>query len=170
MRRYAFIPSSPDPLEERITPSHAGLAGAVATAPAITPSQNLNLYGLALGQATIRGTVHLLQATDATISPLGKVTVTGYLVFPNKVGANRSVQGFVILSNPRGEITVSLQGTVTVSRASFAFASGNLTYTIDSGSRTDHGATGTGTVLYGPGPVLFPGRFLLDFGNYPPPP
>jgi hypothetical protein len=170
MRRYAFIPSSPDPLEERITPSHAGLAGAVPTAAAITPSQNLNLYGLALGQATIRGTVHLLQATDATISPLGKVTVTGYLVIPNKVGANRPVQGFVTLSNPRGEVTVTLRGTVTVSRASFSFASGNLTYKIVSGSRADHNATGTGTVLYGPGPVLLPGRFLLDFGNYPPPP
>jgi len=114
--------------------------------------------------------VHLLQATDATISPLGKVTVIGLLVFPNKVGSNRPVQGFVIISNPRGEVLLRLKGTVTVYRASFSFASGNLTYKIVSGSRADHGATGTGTVLYGPGPVLFPGRFLLDFGNYPPPP
>ncbi len=170
MRRYAFIPSSPDPLEARITPGHASLAGAVAVAPATTPSHDLNLYGLALGQATTRGTVHLLQATDAAISPLGKVTVTGYLVIPSEVGANRQVRGFVTISNPRGELAVSLHGTVTVSRASFSFASGNLTYKIVWGSRADHGATGTGTVLYGPGPVFLPGRFLLDFGSYPPPP
>jgi hypothetical protein len=170
MRRHAFIPSSPDPLEARITPGHAGLAGAGATAPAMTPSHNLNLYGLALGQATTRGTVHLLLATDAMISPLRKVTVTGYLVIPNTVGANRLAQGFLTISNPRGEIRVSLNGTVTVSRGSFTYASGNLTYEIAWGSRADHGATGTGTVLYSPGPVLSPGRFLLDFGNYPPPP
>jgi len=171
MKRHAFVPSSPDPLEARITPSHAGLAGAGAPVHAMTPSQNLNLYGLALGQATTRGTVHLLLATDAMISPLRKVvTVTGYLVIPNTVGANRLVQGFVTISNPRGEVRVSLNGKVTVFRGSFTYASGDLTYKIVWGSRADHGATGTGTVLYGPGPVFSPGRFMLDFGNYPPPP
>ncbi len=170
MRRYAFVPSSPDPLEERITPGHSALAGAVPVAPAMTQSQDVNLYGLALGQAGTSRTIHLLQTTDATISPLGKSTLIGYLVFQNKGGANRPVQGLLIITNTKGRITVSLKGTVTVYSSPFAFASGNLTYKIISGFRANHGATGTGTVLYGQGPIFMPGRFLLDFGNYPPPP
>jgi hypothetical protein len=59
---------------------------------------------------------------------------------------------------------------VTVYNGSFSFAFGNLSYKIVSGTKADHGATGTGPVLYGPGPDFQPGRFLLDFGNYPPPP
>jgi len=170
MRRHAFIPSSPDPLEVRITPSHSGLAGAAPTAPAIIQSQDTKLYGIALGHETTRGVVHLLQATDATISPLGKVSLTGFLVIPNKHRANRPAQGIVIISSATGRIIVNLKGTVTVVNGSFPFASGNLTYTIVAGTKAARGATGTGPVSFGPGPVLLPGRFLLDFGNYPPPP
>jgi hypothetical protein len=170
MRRYAFIPSSPDPLEGRFTPSHLGLAVAAPTSPAITQSQDLKLYGFALGHETTRGIVHLWRASDATISPLGKVSLTGFLVIPNKHGANRPVQGTVTILSAHGTITASLKGTVTVFNGSFSFASGNLTYTIVSSTKADRGVTGAGPVLYGPGPVLLPGRFLLDFGNFPPPP
>jgi len=170
MRRPAFIPSSPAPLEERITPSHWGLASAGATPPALTRSHSLNLYGLLLGSDTTVGTVHRLRATTGTISPLGNVSLTGFLVIPNTGAANRPVHGEVTISNAQGTVTVSLRGTVTVYKASFSFASGNLSYRIVSGTKADYGATGTGPVLYGPGPVFQPGRFLLDFGNYPLPP
>jgi len=170
MRRYAFIPFSPDPLEERITPSHAGLAGVAPASPAITQSQDPHLYGFALGQETTRGTVHLLRSTDAAISPLGKVSLIGYLVIPVRGGATRPAQGIVFISSAKGEITVTLEGTVTFSNGSFPSVSGNLTYKIVSATKAYLGATGTGPVLFGPGPVALPGRFLLDFGNYPPPP
>jgi len=170
MRRSAFIPSSPAPLEERITPSNWGPASAAATPPALAQSHSLNLYGFVLGSDTTVGTVHRLQATGGTISPLGTVSLTGFLVIPNTGAANEPVHGKVTISNAQGTVTVFLKGTVTVHKASFTFASGNLTYKILSGTKIDHGATGSGPVLYGPGPVFQPGRFLLDFGNYPPPP
>jgi hypothetical protein len=170
MKRRAFIPSSPTPLEERITPSHSGLAGGVATPHALTQSQKLVLSGFVLGRDTAIGSVHLLQASGGTISPLGTVSLNGYLVIPTTGPANRPASGLVTLSNAKGTVTVALKGTVTVTKASFTFASGTLTYTIVSGTKADRGATGTGPVLYGPGPVFLPGRFLLDFGNYPPPP
>jgi hypothetical protein len=44
------------------------------------------------------------------------------------------------------------------------------TYDILSGTKGDHGATGTGPVSYGPGPVFQPGRFLFDFDHYSLPP
>jgi hypothetical protein len=170
MKRYAFIPSSPFPLEERITPSHLSLANAAAAPHAETQTQSLNLYGFALGTQT-PGTVHRLRATDARISPLGTVSLTGSLVIPNKGGANRPVHGKVTLSTAQGTVTVSLTGTVTVYTGSFSFASGNLSYKIVSGTNAYHGANGTGPVLYGPGPFGFlRDRFILDFGNYPPPP
>jgi hypothetical protein len=96
--------------------------------------------------------------------------LTGFLVIPNTGAANRPVHGMVTISNAQGTVTVSLRGTVTVFKGPFSFASGLLSYTIVSGTKVDHGATGTGPVSYGPGPVFQPGRFLLDFGNYPPPP
>ena len=170
MRRSAFIPSSPAPLEERITPSHWGLASAGAAPPALTQSHNLNLYGFVLGSDTTVGTVHRLRATGGTISPLGTVSLNGSLVIPKGHTANRPVHGTVTLSNAQGTVTVSLKGTVTVYKSSFSFASGTLTYEIVSGTKADSGATGTGPVLYGPGPVFGPRKFLLDFGNYPPPP
>jgi len=170
MKRYAFIPASPSPLEERITPSPAGLASAAAIAPALTQSHSLKLYGFVLGSDTTVGTVHRLQANGGTIAPLGRISLTGFLVIPTKGAATRAVHGIVTISNARGTVTVSLTGTVTVYKGSFPFASGTLSYKIVAGTKADRGATGTGPVLYGPGPVLLPGRFLLDFGNYPPPP
>jgi hypothetical protein len=75
-----------------------------------------------------------------------------------------------MISNAQGTLEVCLSGTVTVYKGPFTWASGSLTYKIDSGTKADQGATGTGPVSYGPGPVFIPGRFLLDFGNFPPPP
>jgi hypothetical protein len=170
MRPATFIPSPPTPLEERITPSHSGLTGAHPSPSAFTQSHNLNLYGLALGHDTTVGTQHRLQATDATISPLGHVSLTGLLVIPDKGGVNRPVHGTVTISNAQGSVTVDLSGSVTVSQGPFVFASGKLTYKIVSGTKADRGAVGSGPVLYGVGPVFQPGRFLLDFGNFPPPP
>ena len=168
MKRYAFIPSPPVPLEERITPSPSGLASVGANPPALTQSHSLNLYGFVLGRDSTVGIVHWLHATGGTISPLGTVSLTGFLVIPNTGAAKRPVHGMVTISNPQGTVRVSLRGTVTVYKGSFSFASGNLSYKIVSGTKGDHTATGTGPVLYGPGPVFQPGRFLLDFGNYPP--
>jgi len=170
MKRYAFIPASPAPLEQRITPSHTGLASVAAIAPAVTNSHSLKLYGLALGSDTTAGTVHRLHATGGTLSPLGKDSLTGFLVIPNGRAATRAVHGTVTISGAQGTVRVSLTGTVTVYKGPFPFASGTLRYKIVSGTKADRGATGTGPVLYGPGPVFRPGRFLLDFGNYPPPP
>jgi len=170
MRRNSFIPSAPAPLEERITPSHSGLARAAAAAPALTQSQSLNLYGLLLGRDTTIGIAHWLQATGGTISPLGTVSATGVLEIPSTGNANRPVHGKVTISNAQGSVTVALRGTVTVYKGSFSFASGNLSYKIVSGTKAYDGATGAGPVVYGPGPVFEPGRFMLDFGGYPPPP
>ena len=170
MKRHAFIPASPAPLEERITPSPSGLASAVATPRALLQSHSLGLYGIALGSDTTVGAHHMLQASDATISPLGTVSLSGFLVIPNKGAAKRAVHGTVMISNAQGTVKVSLSGTVTVYNGAFTFASGTLSYKIDSGTKADHGATGTGPVSYGPGPVFQPGRFLIDFGNYPLPP
>jgi hypothetical protein len=172
MKRFAFIPSSPAHLEERITPSHSGLTSAAATPAALTPpySLNPNLYGFVLGSDTTVGPVHRLQATGGTISPLGMVSLTGFLVIPIKGAAKRAAHGIVTIANDQGTVKVSLRGMVTVYEGSFSFASGDLSYRILSGTKADHGATGTGPVLYGPGPVVLPGRFLLDFGNAPPPP
>jgi hypothetical protein len=170
MKRYAFIPASPVPLEQRITPSPMGLASTAATAPALTQAHSLNLYGFVLGSDTTVGTVHRLQATGGTLSPLGTVSLAGFLVIPNARAATRAVHGIVTISNAQGTVKVSLKGTVTVEKGPFPFASGTLSYKIDSATKADRGARGTGPVLYGPGPVFLPGRFLLDFGNYPPPP
>jgi hypothetical protein len=172
MKRFAFIPSSPAPLEERITLSHSGLTSAAASPAALAPpnSLNLNLYGFVLGSDTTVGPVHRLQATGGTISPLGSVSLTGFLVIPIKGAAKRAAHGIVTVANDQGTVKVSLRGMVTVHEGSFSFASGDLSYRILSGTEAYHGATGSGPVLYGPGPVLQPGRFLLDFGNAPPPP
>ena len=170
MRRRAFVPSVPNTLEERITPSHSGLRGVVSTLPAIRQSLDPYLYGFALGQETTRGTVHLLRSSDAAISPLGKVSLIGYLVIPLRGGATRAAQGIVFIATAKGEMTVALEGTVTLSSGSVPSISGNLTYKIVAAIKAYRGATGTGPVLFGTGPVVLPGRFLLDFGNYIPPP
>jgi hypothetical protein len=169
MNRHAFRPSCPAPLEQRATPSALSLARPIVPA-ASARSHGLNLYGLALGKDTAVGAVHSLQASGATLSPLGTVSLSGFLVIPRIGGATRLAHGMVTLANSQGMVTVSLRGTVTLIKGSFTFATGELSYKIVAGSRADQGATGAGTVSYGPGPVLQPGRFLLDFGNYPPPP
>ena len=170
MKRCAFVPSPPIPLESRITPSQTGMASAVANAPALTQSQTLKLYGFVLGSDTTVGKVHWLKETGGTISPLGTVSLTGFLVIPTTGGMHRQAHGTVTLSNAQGTVTVSLTGTVTIVKGAFTFASGTLSYKIVGGTKAYHGATGTGPALFGPGPVFEPGRFLLDFGNYPPPP
>jgi hypothetical protein len=172
MKRRAFIPSSFVLLEQRIALSQAEFASAPALpAPALMESQSLNLYGLALGHDKTVGAVHRLKSTvSTTVSPLGTISLTGTLVIPHKRGANRVVHGTVSISNAQGSVVVSLAGTVRVYKGLVPFASGNLSYKIVSGTGAYQGATGSGPVLYGPGPVLGRGRFLLDFGNYPPPP
>ncbi len=150
--------------------STTGLPSAVPTVHALIQFDVLTLDGFILGSDRALGTVHLLKSTTGTLAPLGTVSLTGYLIIPLKAGANRSVHGIVKMSNSQGSITVCLRGTVTVYKSPFPFASGNLTYRIVSGARAYHSATGTGPVLYGPGPVFLPGRFLLDFGNAIPPP
>ena len=170
MRRYAFVPSLPAPLEERIMPSHSGLASTAALPPALTQSESLNLYGLIVGREKAVGTLHHLKAAFGMVSPLGTVSTTGFLVIPGTGAAKRPAHGKVTISNPQGTIRVSLKGTVTVVKGFTSYATGNLTYEIVSGAKADRGASGTGQVLYGPGPVFGPGNFLLDFGHYPPPP
>jgi hypothetical protein len=171
MKRHAFIPSSPASLEERLTPSAAGLASAVANPVAmVQKSHSLDLNGFVLGRDTTIGPVHWLHQAGANISPLGTVKLSGSLVIPYSHSANRSAHGIVSISNAKGSVTVSLKGTVIVNKGPFTFASGTLTYKILGGTKADHGATGTGKVLFGPGPVLQPGRFLLNFGNSIPPP
>jgi hypothetical protein len=169
-QRRAFIPSALAPLENRIALSHSGLALSLRGQPALIQSQSVNLYGFVLGSDKVVKTVHHLSASGGTISPLGRVSLNGYLVIPNEVGVNRPVHGSVTISNAHGSVTVSLAGRVTVYESSFRWASGNLTYKIVGGSKAYRAAKGTGHVLYGPGPVFIPGRFLLDFGNFPPPP
>jgi len=170
MIRRAFVPSSPAPLEERIALGHAGFASAPATPPALTRSHGLNLYGFVLGREKTVVSVHRSQSAGGTISPLGTISLAGVLVIKNTGTANRPVHGTVKISNAHGSVVVSLTGTVTIYNGPFPFASGNLKYQIVSGTKAYQGATGTGAVLYGPGPVFRPGRFLLDFGNFPPPP
>jgi hypothetical protein len=114
--------------------------------------------------------LHRLQAKGETIAPLGTVSFTGFLVIPTRGAATRAAHGIVTIANDQGTVSVSLRGMVTVSSGPFSFASGRLSYQILSGTKADQGASGSGPVLYGPGPVLQPGRFLLDFGNAPPPP
>ncbi len=73
MRRRTFIPCSPNPLEERITPSHGGLSSA-ATSTHVSPAasaQTLNLYGFILGSDKVDGTVHQLNSSSASLSPSG---------------------------------------------------------------------------------------------------
>jgi hypothetical protein len=150
--------------------SQATLASALVHQPVLVQSQKLKLYGVVLGRDKTVGTLHDLSSTGGTIAPLGAVSLRGFLVIPKKVGANQPVEGSVTISNSHGSVIVSLKGTVTVYKGSFQWASGNLTYKIVSGTDAYKGAKGSGPVLYGPGPVFAPHRFLLDFGNYPPPP
>jgi len=172
MNRRAFIPSPLAALEDRIALSQFGFADAPAPAPppALVASQTMNLYGFALGHDKTVGTVHHFSSTDNSISPLGTISLTGSLVIPRKPRVNRLVHGAVTISNAQGSLVVSLTGKVTVYKGHIPFATGNLTYKIVSGTGADQGATGTGSVLYGPGPALSRSRFLLDFGNFPPPP
>ena len=93
--------------------------------------------------------------------PPGKVSLTGFLVIPNTGAANRPVHGKVTISNAQGSITVCLRGTLTVYKGSLSIASGNLTNQIVSGSKADHGATGTGPVSCGPGSVFNPAGSCL---------
>ena len=108
-------------------------------------------------------------ANGGMISPLGTVSLNGFLVIPNNSAAKRPVHGKVTISDAQATVTVSLRGSVTVSKGSFSYATGNLTYQIISGTNADL-RDRKGTVLYGPGPVVGPRNFLLDFGHYPPPP
>jgi hypothetical protein len=171
MKRSAFVPSRVEVLESRIALSHIEVAHAIAIPrAAVAQVQSLELSGFAIGSDTTVGRIHLLRATGASISPLGVVSLAGFLVIPHAHGANRSVHGMVTLSNSQGTVAVSLRGTVTVYQGPFTFASGDLIYKIIRGTGAFRGASGSGPVLYGPGPAVVPGRFLLDFGNAPPPP
>jgi hypothetical protein len=170
MKRRDFIPSSPTPLEQRVTLSRSGIASAAPMAAVLNQSHSMNLYGFVLGTDTAIGSVHRLHAARGTVAPLGEGSLGGFLVIPTRGAANRPVDGLVKFSNAHGTVTLTLSGTVTVHRGSFAFGSGTFTYTIIAGTKAYKGAKATGPVLYGPGPIFAPGRFLLDFGNYPPPP
>jgi hypothetical protein len=170
VKKRRFIPSPPAPLEHRIALSDAGLASARVSVIAHQPTQGLSLYGFSLGSESTVRTRHSFEASGSSISPLGRVSLTGYLVVPKGHSANRRVHGKVTLSNADGSITVALSGTATVYHGRFTYATGNLKYNIVSGTNDYANASGAGPVLYGLGPVFAPGRFLLDFGNYPPPP
>jgi hypothetical protein len=150
--------------------SDLGSIRAAAITDALTKSRKLDLQGFVLGREKTVGVIHWLQAASGAISPLGNATVAGFLVIPIIGGDHRPVFGSVTISNAQGSLVVSLTGTVTVSTGPFTFASGKLSYRIISGTKAYLGATGGGPVLYGPGPVFQPGRYLLDFGNATPPP
>ncbi len=166
MKAHAFVPSPIAPLETRVTPS----SGTVAAPHALVPAVNLKLYGIAFGTENTVGPVHELLKTTATISPLGTVTVGGYLAYFNRPGQNEPAHGLLELTNAKGTLTIELSGTVNVTKSALNGASGNLTYTVLSGTKDDVGMSGSGSVGYGPGPVLRSGRYLLDFGGAPPPP
>ena len=171
MKRRAFVPSAPAALEERIALSHPGLAAAVALQHHVSPAPKLTLRGLVGGTDTTSGSKHQLKATGATLSPLGTVSLSGDVVIPTTGGTSRPVHGTVTLANSKGTITVELSGTVSpLPFPDFTAYSGNLTYKIVSGTRAYLHATGTGSVTFGPGPAVVAGRFMLDFGGYPPPP
>jgi hypothetical protein len=170
MRRRAFVPSALPRLEERIALSHAAQAHAALVAPVVHQTSVLDLNGFALGTDTTFGTIHVLQATGANISPLGQTNVVGFLV----IGPGTKTEpanGFVMLSNAKGAILVSLSGTVMPLGGPLKnFSSGQLAYNIIGGTGAYAGDTGHGKVGYGPGPALLSGRFLLVFGNAVPPP
>ncbi len=177
MKRHAYVPSTLAPLEERIALSHIGLIGADTShhhhhTKVTPPAQTLNLYGLVGGTDSTHGSKHQLKASGATLSPLtGSVSLSGDLVIPITGGTDHPADGTIRLADRKGTVTVDLSGTVTpLQFSSFTAYSGNLTYKIISGTKAYKGATGTGTVSFGPGPAVVAGKFLLDFGGYPPPP
>ena len=150
---------------------HSGLAGALPAAPALTQSLDLNLSGFALGSDTNAGSMHRLKASDAMISPLGTVTLTGFLVIPIKGGAQRPVHGKVTLANAEGKVTVSLKGTVTAftGPVSLLLRKLDLQDCQWHQGRSRRKGNRPGAVRTGAGRLL-PHRFLLDFGNAIPPP
>jgi hypothetical protein len=171
-KRHVFRPSAPVFLEERIALSPSGPAAAAVVSP-LVKSLAVSLNGFVLGTDTTVGLLHLLKASGASVAPLtpGQVKLTGSFVELIPFGPKRPVSGVVTLSDPKGSVVVSINGTVAPLGGSLsALVSGTLTYRILGGTGAYLGATGQGKVLYGPGPIPQPGRFLLDFGNATPPP
>ena len=156
MRHREFRPCEPVPLEGRVVPSR------VEALPLV-------LDGFEIGTDRSRGTAHRLASDARAIEPLGLGHLTGSLVIPTAGGPHRTAHGSARISDARGEIVVSLRGTVYVITGT-GLTSGLLTYRIVSGTGAYRGATGSGPVLYGPGPALRPGHFLLNFGDSVPPP
>jgi hypothetical protein len=172
MKRRAFIPSATFALEDRIALSHAGPTHVAAVVPLVKSAKVLDLNGFVLGKDTSIGAIHKLEATSgAMISPLGPSKVTGFLWISSTASKNKPVFGFVTISDAKGSILVSIDGTVVSLGGSLKnLSSGQLKYQIVHGTGAYKGAIGSGKVLYGPGPAVQADRFLLDFGNAPPPP
>jgi len=172
MKRRTFIPSAPVPLESRITLSQTGPIHVAAVSALVRQAKVLDLNGIVLGRDKTVGIVHLLSApSGAMISPLGPSKLSGFLLISKNGGTSRTASGFVTLTDAKGAILVSLSGKVAPLGGTLVhFYSGELTYRIVAGTRAYLGATGHGTVGYGPGPALASGRFLLVFGNAVPPP
>jgi hypothetical protein len=172
MKRRAFIPSAPVPLEDRIALSHAGPIQVVAVSSLVRQAKVLDLNGFVLGRDKTVGIVHILSIpSGAMISPLGPARLSGYLLIPSKGTKGKPVTGLVALTDAKGAILLSISGKVDSLGGSLSkFNSGLLTYRIVLGTRAYMGATGQGSVSYGPGPALLSGRFLLVFGNATPPP
>ena len=86
MKPHAFVPSPLAPLEGRVGPT----VGAAAASHAVVQVVHLNLHGIALGTENTVGPVHELLKTTASISPLGTVTVGGYLAYSNMRRSKRA--------------------------------------------------------------------------------
>jgi hypothetical protein len=89
MQRSAFIPSPVERLENRFALGHVDAAhDFAAPRAAVMQSLKLDLSGFAIGTDTTVGRNHMLRASGARISPLGEVSLAGFLVIPNGRGAD----------------------------------------------------------------------------------
>ena len=170
-KRYAFVPTTPAPLESRVTPSHGmltpGMVGPVAMAtPPMPPTHVIDLHGTVKGVAVpsplasaIPGAMFL--NGKGTVSPLGPARLVG--TFSIRSGEPTFYDGRVFLFNGRSVVQVHIFGIVGGPSGPPA----HLHYEITRTWGIDHGATGKGEVVYDQGPAV-KGRtpFSLDFGPF----
>lgn len=166
-KRRAFVPTTLNRLEDRVTLSHAMATPAIISPAATNPpaTHAINLVGTVKGFETPSPLASaipggLLLRGQGKVAPLGQVGLIGR--FSIRSGEPTFYDGTEVLFNGRGGIVVHIAGIVGGPSGPPA----HLHYQILAGWGAFQGATGKGNVVYTQGPAAAVGTsFSLIFGT-----